>query len=241
MFMGSLTALQSMPDASDSDTGAIVDDGSGVILNDDGTVDPLAVADDDTPPVLPEVAVEVVVTTPVTGPAAGPAAPVEPIVVETVPVEPTSLPEGELIVQRNIPIQEAKVDDNGLTVVDFTIPADTFAHTAEKDYTLSAVMVDGSELPAWLVFDAEKGEFRGIAPENFEGVIEIRVIARDSSGRQVETEVRIEVVKGQSRDVLGKLHVFDQMQQDDHFAWKQARDQWIAQARQLANADKLAS
>ncbi|HSG62664.1 MAG TPA: putative Ig domain-containing protein, partial [Pseudomonadales bacterium] len=169
------------------------------------------------------------------------AAPVEPIVVETAPVEPAPLPEGELIVQRNIPLQEAKVDDNGLTVIEFTIPADTFAHTAELDYMLSAVLVDGSELPAWLVFDADKGEFRGIAPEGFEGVIEIRVIARDDSGRQVETEVRIEIKKGATNQMLGKLHVLDQMQQDDHFSWKQARDKWIAQAKQLANANRLAS
>jgi len=230
-----------MPNASDRDVGDIVDDGTGIVLNIDGTVDPNAIGDDDTPPVLPEPVIVPAAPAPavIAAPAAGPATPVEPIEVEPAPIEPPPAPAGELIVQRNIPLQEAKVNESGMTVIDFTIPADTFAHTGELDYQLSAVLVDGSELPAWILFNADKGEFTGIAPESFEGVLEIRVIARDDSGRQVETVVRIEVKAGQSIQELGKLHVLDQMQQDDHFAWKQARDKWIAQAKQLA-ADRLA-
>jgi len=162
-------------------------------------------------------------------------------VVETPAVDPAPAPAGDLIVQRNIPMQEAKVDENGMTIIDFMIPADTFAHTTQEDYVLSAILVDGSELPAWLIFDADSGEFRGIAPENFEGVLEIRVIARDGDGRQVETQVRIEVKAGSSNQEVGKLHILDQMQQDDHFAWKQARDKWIAQAKQLDKSERMAS
>jgi uncharacterized repeat protein (TIGR01451 family) len=232
-----VASLQGMPNASDRDTGAIVDDGTGIILKEDGSEDPDGIPDDDTPVIIdpPEP------PAPVEAPTAGPAAPVEPVEVQQPPADPIPVPEGELIVQRNIPLQEAKVDDNGMTVIDFSIPADTFAHTADLDYTLSAVMVDGSELPAWLVFDAEKGEFRGIVPEGYEGILEIRVIARDSSGRQVETEVRIEVKKGATIPLAGKLHLMDQMQQDNHFAWKSARDKWIAQAKALSKAVRQAS
>ena len=102
----------------------------------------------------------------------------------------------DLVVQRNIPLQSfAAVQGN--VVVDFLIPADTFNFIGDIDesntITLSAIMLDGSALPDWLVFDANTGRFHGTAPEGFEGTLNIRIVAFDGEGRQVDTIVTINI------------------------------------------------
>ena len=155
------------------------------------------------------------------------------------PVEQPAPPvEFELRVQRDIPLQNFE-PTSGPTLITFSIPADTFAHTdAQAKISLSAVMLDGSALPPWLVFDPAKGEFRGIAPEDFDGVIEVRVIARDDKGSQVETMVRIQVRA--KAGFGGRAGLSDQFRGHGVFAWKSERDQLLRHARDAGLKTKAA-
>lgn len=146
----------------------------------------------------------------------------------------------ELKVMRDIPLQNFAATGNTVNV-NFTIPADTFVHTdAKASVMLAATLVDGTPLPNWLVFDGNKGEFRGNAPPGFKGVLQIKVMARDDAGRQVETTVRIQV--GVNSDQLvqkgpaGKPALAAQLRDQSPFAWKSERDRMVQHARSLAAA-----
>ncbi len=81
-----------------------------------------------------------------------------------------------------------------LLLVRYQVPIDAFIHTdIEARVVLAASMIDGSGLPTWLVFDAGKGEFKGMPPLGFRGDLLIKVVARDAAGRQAETIVRISI------------------------------------------------
>jgi hypothetical protein len=111
-----------------------------------------------------------------------------------------------------VPVDSSPAAGNGLTLshplgdqyakpdeaVRFTVPADTFMHS-QKDavITLQATRLDGARLPSWLRFDARTGQFFGEPPEDFEGVLEIRVTARDNFGNEVSTIFRIHVKKAE--------------------------------------------
>lgn len=74
------------------------------------------------------------------------------------------------------------------------VPPDTFSHTLrEAVVSLSAQRTDGLPLPGWLRFDAQKGEFRGVAPAGFEGDFEVKVVAKDNFGNEVSTIFRFSV------------------------------------------------
>lgn len=74
------------------------------------------------------------------------------------------------------------------------IPIDTFVHTDPNAIIrLEATMLDGQPLPAWLKFDALKGEFYGIVPNGIEGDIELKVKATDNFGQAVTTKFKIKV------------------------------------------------
>jgi len=60
---------------------------------------------------------------------------------------------------------------------------------------LEATRLNGAPMPSWLRFDARTGEFHGEPPEGFEGIIEIRVTARDNFGNEASTVFRIHVKK----------------------------------------------
>ena len=61
----------------------------------------------------------------------------------------------------------------------YTIPAGTFDDVDGDALTLSATLADGSDLPAWLNFDANTQTFAGTPPQDFNGVFDIRVTASD--------------------------------------------------------------
>ncbi|HSG02627.1 MAG TPA: Ig-like domain-containing protein, partial [Marinobacterium sp.] len=143
--------------------------------------------------------------------------------------------QSSLMVQRDIPLQKFEAGD-GFTSFAFQIPTDTFGHTDSGiEIDVSALMADGSEIPAWLVFDAEQGVFRGIPPAGFEGVLTVRVIARDELGAQVETMVSIEVELGQwlLAGVDGKPRVDQVLQNQSQFAWRSQRDSLLAAVQEL--------
>ncbi|MBO6551026.1 MAG: tandem-95 repeat protein, partial [Rhizobiales bacterium] len=61
----------------------------------------------------------------------------------------------------------------------FTIPAGTFSDVDGDTLTLTATLVDGAELPAWLSFDSAAQTFSGTPPKDLNGEIALRVTASD--------------------------------------------------------------
>ena len=119
------------------------------------------------------------------------------------------------------------------------LPADAFVHSnAGATVTLQAVMASGSALPAWLSFDANRGEFVGVPPAGLRGELVLRVIARDESGRQAETTVRIRLESKVERSgalggkALGKSGLSAQLQRQGVYAWKAERDRLVRLARE---------
>ena len=89
--------------------------------------------------------------------------------------------------------------------IKFNVPPDTFSHTRlDARIDLSASLLDGSNLPNWLRFDARKGEFRGIPPSDFDGDVEVKVTAKDNFGNTVSTIFRIRVHAGQRVSFNGR-------------------------------------
>jgi hypothetical protein len=71
----------------------------------------------------------------------------------------------------------------------FTLPKDTFKHADPKaSVVLEARLGDGKPLPPWLSFDPGSGRFTGRAPQGLQE-IEVRVVARDTSGNEATTKV----------------------------------------------------
>ena len=68
----------------------------------------------------------------------------------------------------------------------FAVPADTFADADEGDtLSYSATLADGSELPAWLTFDAATGTFSGTPAAEDVAELEITVTATDTGSETV--------------------------------------------------------
>ncbi|MGL4637889.1 MAG: Ig-like domain-containing protein [Beijerinckiaceae bacterium] len=62
--------------------------------------------------------------------------------------------------------------------VNYVVPVGTFGDI-DSSLTWSATLADGSALPAWLTFNTTTRTFTGTPPANFNGVLDIRVIAGD--------------------------------------------------------------
>ena len=65
------------------------------------------------------------------------------------------------------------------TALQFDIPAETFADTENDAISVSATLADDSPLPAWLSFNAETRSFAGTPPADFNGALNLIVIATD--------------------------------------------------------------
>ncbi|NVK01156.1 MAG: hypothetical protein HWE12_06395, partial [Oceanospirillaceae bacterium] len=106
-----------------------------------------------------------------------------------------ALQPGAIRVENAIPDQLIPA---GAPDIYYQIPVDTFVHVSDgAKLTYLAALEDGSRLPDWLRFDEERGEFRGTPPEDFIGVLVIRVVALDEAGNQAVTLVRL-VIGGAS-------------------------------------------
>lgn len=76
----------------------------------------------------------------------------------------------------------------------FAVPFDAFAHTNPNErIVLSANLADGRNLPTWVAFDAQSGKFTVTPPRTFTGELKIKVTARDSQGREINTLFRFSV------------------------------------------------
>jgi hypothetical protein len=69
-----------------------------------------------------------------------------------------------------------------LTRIEVPVPADVFASTTPgATVALSALQVSGAALPSWLSFDSVNGKFVGTPPKDFDGTLNVKVVAADSS------------------------------------------------------------
>jgi hypothetical protein len=76
----------------------------------------------------------------------------------------------------------------------FSVPTDAFAHTNPRaTIRLEARLANGEPLPPWIAFNSVTGRLSGTAPEGFQGVLQIRVTARDQQGLEATTEFTIEL------------------------------------------------
>lgn len=64
----------------------------------------------------------------------------------------------------------------------FTFASNVFTDVDDAVLTYTASLADGSALPAWLNFDGSSRTFAGTPPQDFNGVLDIRVTATDSKG-----------------------------------------------------------
>lgn len=152
----------------------------------------------------------------------------------------TSLP--EVLVLRDMADQSATRVGNQL-IVNFDVPATTFAHTdPSASVTLSAALADGRPLPGWLKFNPITGEFRGIAPENYEGSLEITVVATDNNGSKAVTRFKVDLTgKSDKTSDAGKPRLQAEMMSQSSFAWKAERDAWIRHAREASKVNRTAA
>jgi len=152
----------------------------------------------------------------------------------------TTLP--EVLVLRNMADQSATRVGNQL-IVNFDVPATTFAHTdPSASVTLRAALADGRPLPGWLKFNPITGEFRGIAPENYEGSLEITVVATDNNGSKAVTRFRVDLTgKSDKTSDAGKPRLQAEMMSQSSFDWKAERDAWIRHAREASRVNRTAA
>ncbi len=76
----------------------------------------------------------------------------------------------------------------------FSVPYDAFAHTDPNErILLSATQANGQPLPGWVRFDPQSGKFELVAPTGYRGELTIKVVARDSQGREASALFRFSV------------------------------------------------
>jgi hypothetical protein len=108
----------------------------------------------------------------------------------------TEAPTPALIVFRGITDQFVE----GNKAATFAIPADAFAHTqSDAVIMMSASQANGRPLPTWVQFDARTGVFRAIPPPGLTGELQIKIVARDSEGREAVSIFKFSVGKGTVR------------------------------------------
>ncbi|HYD75680.1 putative Ig domain-containing protein [Ramlibacter sp.] len=100
--------------------------------------------------------------------------------------------DGSDLLVRYQPISELRLEiGRGLG---FNIPTDAFAHTNPRAVVrLQAMLRNGDPLPGWMEFDGITGRLSGTPPADFEGVLEIRVVARDNQGLEAVNEFTLTI------------------------------------------------
>ncbi|KIC35664.1 hypothetical protein RA27_22830, partial [Ruegeria sp. ANG-R] len=99
----------------------------------------------------------------------------------------------------------------------YTLPQGTFADADGDDLTLSASLADGSELPAWLSFDAATRLFSGTPPQDFTGTVDLRVTASDGTA-EIFSDLTLTVAAENDAPIVVQT-LSDQSVQEDQ-AWQ---------------------
>lgn len=111
-------------------------------------------------------------------------------------------------------------------VMNLQVPADTFVHTqVNETVTLQATLADGQPLPGWLRFDGKAGTLVGEPPKDWDRDLAIRIVARDSQGREAVAMFRIKVTTAGGSRGAGLSH---QLQRGEAWAANGSRG-WQAQ------------
>ena len=79
--------------------------------------------------------------------------------------------------------------------IDFAIPEDAFSDAdgdSNTELVLSISDPAGGELPEWLTFDEETGQFTGVPPEDYQGQLKLLVTATDEFGESVSDELTLQ-------------------------------------------------
>jgi hypothetical protein len=87
------------------------------------------------------------------------------------------------------------------TLISVTVPGDAFGTALSLEgMTLAALQADGSALPSWLSFDPATGTLSGTPPAGATGVMTVRVMGRDATGRTAAFVVRVNLSGGAAGD-----------------------------------------
>ena len=96
----------------------------------------------------------------------------------------------------------------------FSVPYDAFAHTDPNErILLSATQANGQPLPGWVRFDPQSGKFELNTPANYRGELTIKILARDSQGREASSLFRFNVGDRKTSDATGRTTLSDQLRQ----------------------------
>jgi hypothetical protein len=107
--------------------------------------------------------------------------------------------EPALLLFQGVPDQFVEAESQ----VSLIVPADAFAHTQAKEtIRLAAMLQDGRPLPSWIQFDGQSGKFTGEVPKGLAGELRVKVIARDTAGREAAALFRVNL--GASRTAAGE-------------------------------------
>ena len=96
----------------------------------------------------------------------------------------------------------------------FAIPFDAFAHSDPNErILLSAGLANGKSLPRWVHFDPQSGKFEIEAPDGYNGELMIKVIARDTQGREASALFRFSVGERKGVERNGRASLSEQLRQ----------------------------
>jgi VCBS repeat-containing protein len=98
------------------------------------------------------------------------------------------------------------------TAVNFSLPAGMFTDVDGDTLTLTATLDDGSALPSWLAFDGST--FMGQPPQDFNGIIAIKVMASDGHGGSAEDIFNLRITPVNDDPVLAQA-MADQHSDED--------------------------
>jgi methionine-rich copper-binding protein CopC len=149
-----------------------------------------------------------------------------------------------LLVNRGVP--DMQFDNTGREI-EVAIPRDAFAHNRnDAVISLSVLQSNGEPLPTWLVFDPRLGVLRGVPPADTQGEIEVRVIARDQDGNQVEVTFRVKIQKRSDAALesplpLGKAGLSQQLLAAGKWGRARAHGALIELARANASREKISA
>ena len=80
--------------------------------------------------------------------------------------------------------------------VTFTLPRGTFIEIDPKaTVMLDVTLPNGAILPSWISFNPYSGEFTFDLSQTSQRIVELRIVARDSNGVEVETILQIDIIQ----------------------------------------------
>jgi Ca2+-binding RTX toxin-like protein len=104
--------------------------------------------------------------------------------------------------------------------VSFQLPANAFSDADGNALTLSATLANGSPLPSWLAFDSATRTFSGMPPLNYNGVITLRVTAKDLFGLKAFDDFLLTTTPVNDAPVVANLLADRSFAEDARFSFQ---------------------